>query len=218
MRIQILLALCSASFALSACAPKDAAPAPETDAADKPAMTAEPAVAAKPIAAPPSTPADAGMPEDTQATAFGKGTFERADGKLASFTFDANYTRSGPVTGNITYTVFLDEGKIDLTAKVVCGHYDMDTKRAWVGGTVSENRSNHSEYKDGDYATGGNLWFRFEESETHPEPAAQITDMTFGGKDGAKAFCDAKAWSEDGLVDLSAQGAVIIFALPDVTG
>ncbi len=218
MRIQILLALCSASVALSACAPKNSPP--ESDAGKKAAMTAQPAVAVTPaVPAPaPTTPADAGMPEDTQATAFGKGTFERADGKLASFTFDANYTRSGPVTGNISYTVFLDEGKIDLSAKVICGHYDMDTKRAWVGGEITENRSNHSAYQDGDYATGGNLWFRFEESETHPDPAAKIADMSFGSKDGATAFCDAKGWSADGLVDLSDQGAVIIFALPDVTG
>ncbi|MFK8014828.1 MAG: hypothetical protein AB8G17_05275 [Gammaproteobacteria bacterium] len=220
MRTSILLALGASAIAMTACAPKDA----PTDAPDAaPAATAEKATMQdmKEIAA--ATPAvvENAMPEDTQATAFGKGALERADGKLASFEFDANYTSSGAVTGRIDYTVFLDEGKIELNAKVTCGHYDMTTKRAWVGGEVKANRSNHAEYKDGRFAVGQPVWFRFEESETHPDPAAQISDLRFAGDDGfdnAKSFCDEKPWSTDGLTDLSSQGAVIIFALPDTAG
>lgn len=222
MRILTLLALSASACALSGCAPKDAttdAPDAAPAAATQKAATSE----MKEIApAKPAAPAvENALPEDTQATAFGKGALERADGKIASFEFDANYTRSGPVSGRIDYTVFLDEGKIELNARVTCGHYDMTTKRAWVGGEIKANRSNHAEYKDGRFAVGQPVWFRFEESDTHPDPAAQISDLRFAGDDGfdsAKDFCAQKPWPADGMTDLSAQGAVIIFALPDTAG
>jgi hypothetical protein len=220
MRTSTLLALCALCVALTGCSPKDA----QQDDAAAPA-----AAAAKTMPTPttPATPAVAtpapenAIPEDTQATAFGKGSFERANGKLASFEFDANYTRSGPVSGRILYSSFLDEGKIDFDAKVTCGHYDMDTKRAWIGGQITTNRSTLSGDDAKRYASGQDVWFRFEESETHPQPAAKISDIGVAGDDGfdsAASFCEKKPWSTDGLNDLSAQGAVIIFALPDLTG
>jgi hypothetical protein len=225
MSISRLLALGAVTCALIACGAKDT---PSTDEAATSAPAAEekvatpPAPATQPTAltpvAPEPIPPEAAIPEDTIATVLGKGDLERADGKLAKFKYDVFYRSGGVVNGTAEYTTFLDEGKVDLTVELDCGVFDVETKRAWFGGKISDNRSNHSEYKDGRYAKGGQAWFRFEESMTHPEPPAQVADIRFAGDDGfetAAEFCKAKPWSNDGLADLSDQGAVIIFALPD---
>ena len=217
---RLLLGLAALPIALGGCS-SDTPPNPDADpeAAAPSADVAAPA----PAAAPQATnvgepvPAEAQIPADTIATAFGKGSFSRDDGKLASFTVDVNFRPENVVGGKITYTSFLDDGKIDLTAEVNCGHYDTDSKRAWFGAAISENRSNQVDFKGGRFAVGQPVWFRFEESDTHPETPAKVSDLRFAGDDGyesAADFCTAKAWSEDGLRDLSAQGAVIIFALP----
>ncbi|MEO1575510.1 MAG: hypothetical protein AAFU65_11190 [Pseudomonadota bacterium] len=207
----------AAALALAGCAADKAPEAEDAPAADAPAEAAAPAPApAAPVGEP--VPEEAQIPADTVATAFGKGSLERDDGKLASFTVDVNFRPGNVVGGKITYTTFLDDGKIDLVADVNCGHYNVDSKRAWFGAQISENKSNKVDAKGGRFAVGQPVWFRFEESDTHPQPPAKVSDLRFAGDDGyenAADFCKAQPWSEDGLRDLSAQGAVIIFALPE---
>ncbi len=208
----------AATLALGACA-ADKAPA-TTDAPSEPTADAtptdqskiEPATVGEPV------PEAAQIPADTVATAFGKGSLEREDGKLASFTVDVNFRPGNIVGGTITYTTFLDDGKIDLVVDVDCGHYNVDSKRAWFSGKISENKSNKPDAQGGRFAAGQPAWFRFEESDEHPKVAAKVSDLGLSGDGGystGKDFCDAQAWDEDGLSDLSAQGAVIIFALPE---
>lgn len=225
VRTALTLTASVALTALGACAKNEAPaaedPAPAADAAqtaDQAAKSADQTMTA-PVGE--VVPEEAQIPADTIATAFGKGSLERDDGKLASFTVDVNFRPGNVVGGKITYTTFLDDGKIDLVADVNCGHYDVESKRAWFGGAISENKSNKADAKDGRFAVGQPVWFRFEESDQHPEPAAQVSDLSMAGDDGydsAADFCDAQPWSEDGLRDLSAQGAVIIFALPEGMG
>lgn len=210
------------ALALAACSADKSAPADAADAADAAAEkvadmatpAAEPAPAA-PAAEP--VPPGAEIPADTLAAVFGKGTLERDDGKLATFEIDVTFQPEDKVAGTIKYTTFLDDGKIDLVAQVDCGHYEMSTTRAWLAGKIEENKSNHPEYKDGRYAAGQPVWLRFEESATHPEPPAKVSDLGFAGDGGVESsddYCASKAWGEEGLKDLSEQGAVVIFALP----
>ncbi|MEM6639739.1 MAG: hypothetical protein AAF610_07540 [Pseudomonadota bacterium] len=203
----------AAALCLTACGSKEA-PQSESASATSPSPTS---ASQAPTSVGEPVPDDAAIPADTIATAFGKGSLERDDGELASFTVDVNFRPGNVVGGTITYSSFFEDGKLDLVASVNCGRYDTDTKRVWIGGEISQNKSTRDDLKTGGYDVGQPVWFRFEESDTHPEPAAQVSDLGFAGNGYATAadFCADTSWSSDGLRDLSAQGAVIIFALPE---
>ena len=69
------------------------------------------------------------------------------------------------------------------------------------------------------YGTGQPIWFRFVESDSHPEPPAKMSPPAFAGDDhdSEQDFCKEKGWiaGDGGVFPITAQSAVIVFALPD---
>ena len=212
-----LLKLLSVMLALTlaGCGDKPAAP-------PAPAAPAAPTDSAAAPAPPPATLSRYGQPppDDTIATAFGRGTITPADGKPMTYTFDANFLKDGAVTGAFEFAMFADGGKMDVTATVTCGHRDPDGMRVWLGGEIDANRSTLDAFKSDRYGTGKPIWFRFKESPQHPEPPATMSGPGFAGDDGdaaAAAFCAKKAWiaGDAGVHPITPESAVIVFALPE---
>lgn len=216
-----LVAAVAACLALGACADRESS---EPAAPDAPAPTKSQAPAPTPPAATPApaAPPSVDIPADTVATAFGKGTFERPDGTVVTFEFDANFSKTGGVSGRVEYAWFEGNEKMDVKGRLTCGHFDLESHRAWLGGEVDVNRSTLAKFQTERYNTGAPLWFRMEEA-ADPTSQGKVSELRFGGDDNiadAAAFCESKSWMAGGggLYPIAPPGAVIIFALPEAAG
>ena len=138
-------------------------------------------------------------------TANGPGAKTSGDGQLlvnntfeGSFTFNAVQTGNGEAVGQLHYTLLFQGLPVEFRGRVTCFAVDPVTHRAWVGGVVTENLSEHPTYTAPRTQVGRDIWFRVVDyGEGAGAPADRSTFVGFEGDRGiitSAEYCAAKLW------------------------
>jgi hypothetical protein len=106
---------------------------------------------------------------------------------------------SGDAAGRYHYLGSLDGLTIDFRARVTCMMADPTTGRAWIGGVVTSNESQHPLFTGAIHQVGQPTWFRvadYGEGADAPKPdrATRIFFTGSGGFTSAEVFCASGFW------------------------
>jgi len=117
------------------------------------------------------------------------------------FAFNAVQRKSsGEADGQYHFRGSLNGLAIDFHARVTCMITDPETGRTWLGGVVTQNRSELPPFSDGDiYQAGQPTWMRaadYGEGAGAPKPdrASRIFFTGSGGFLTAEEFCVSGFW------------------------
>lgn len=118
-----------------------------------------------------------------------------------SFSFNAIGRADGSATGRFFHSVELGGQLIEFEGRVTCVTVDAENNRAWIGGVVTANNSEHPDFTTPIHDVGADIWFRVVD---YGEGAAAEEDRsTFVGFEGAAGFdtsaeyCAAQPWPAD---------------------
>jgi hypothetical protein len=115
-----------------------------------------------------------------------------------AFTFNAVQTGTGGAEGRLHYALTLEGLPAEFYGRVTCFAVNPVTHRAWVGGVVTENLSQHPSYTTPRTQVGRDIWFRVvdngEGSDAVPD---RSTFVGFEGDRGiltSAEYCARKLW------------------------
>ena len=135
------------------------------------------------------------------AIAVGEGVFDA--GVPVAFQFGiVQRNAAGDATGDLRFTTDLGGLAIDFVGSATCLAVDPENARAWVGGVVTENNSEHPSFTTAIHAVGRDIWFRVVDYGEGAN-AAQVDRTTFVGFEGAAGFitsaeyCAGRPWPDN---------------------
>jgi hypothetical protein len=115
-----------------------------------------------------------------------------------SFDFNAVQTGNGGVAGQLHYTLLFQGLHVEFYGRVTCFAVDPETHRAWIGGVVTANLSEHPSYTTPRTQVGRDIWFRVVD---YGEGAGAAVDRsTFVGFEGDRGvitsaeYCAVRLW------------------------
>lgn len=116
------------------------------------------------------------------------------------FGFSAVLHKNGNVSGSFHHQGILEDKDIDFHAKVTCVSFDAPNGRAWIGGVITKNRSEHPSFMTDVHQVGHDIWFRV--LDTGPGQSDDTPDRsTFIGFEGiipsSENYCDTQPWPAD---------------------
>lgn len=129
-------------------------------------------------------------------SASGSGQYN-LNGLIVTFAFRAELEKNGKGEG--AFTLSADEGDgliVAFDGKVTCVSFDAVNHRAWIGGTVKDNRSTDPAFLTEIHKNGRDIWFRVLDV-----PGGDRS--TFVGFEGAAGFitsedyCAGQPWPAD---------------------
>jgi len=135
------------------------------------------------------------------ASATGGGHFLVGGALDVRFAFSANQHANGSASGHTRHEVQLDGLAVDFAGEVTCVSVDAENGRAWIGGIITENRSEHPAFTTERTQPGRDIWFRVLDSGEGG--AAEPDRSTFVGFEGdagfitSAAYCDGQPWPDD---------------------
>jgi hypothetical protein len=133
------------------------------------------------------------------AAATGGGGYTIGDLQV-SFSFNAIGHADGSATGRFFHSVELDGQLIEFEGAVTCVTIDAENNRAWIGGVVTANNSEHPGFVTDIHDVGDEIWFRVLDNGEGTGAAADRS--TFVGFEGAAGFitseeyCESQPWPE----------------------
>lgn len=122
-------------------------------------------------------------------------------GLQASFSFNAIGRADGSTTGQFFHSVELGGQLIEFKGRVTCLTVDAENHRAWIGGVVTANNSEHPSFTTPIHDVGDDIWFRVVD---YGEGARAAEDRsTFVGFEGgadiitSEQYCEEQPWPAD---------------------
>lgn len=119
-------------------------------------------------------------------------------------TFSFNAIRQGAgmdATGNLRFSTELGGLQIQFQGRTTCLAVDLDEGRAWIGGVITQNDSEHPAFTEEIHDPGHDIWFRVLDSGEGGGAAADRT--TFVGFEGGAGigtsaeYCELQIWPDD---------------------
>ncbi|MEP6689600.1 MAG: hypothetical protein ABJD07_00510 [Gemmatimonadaceae bacterium] len=131
----------------------------------------------------------------------GAGQYELIPGQLVRALVHAEQRGSRSASGQFRQVTSSVDGAVDITGAVTCLAVDAVNHRAWIGGTVTKNRSTDPSYRD-DPTTqvGQDVWFRVLDTGKQSADPDRSTFLGFAGSAGittSAEYCAAKIWPAD---------------------
>lgn len=115
--------------------------------------------------------------------------------------FSAVQNGNGNAHGQFRQSVVFQGQAIDFKGRVTCVSVDSENHRAWIGGVVTQNLSEHPAFQTDIHEPGDDVWFRVLDSG---EGAGADPDRsTFLGFEGAagiitsEEYCEEQIWPAD---------------------
>lgn len=113
------------------------------------------------------------------------------------FGFSAIVHGDGRATGAFHHRGLLEGLAIDFSGEVTCLSVDPIHHRAWIGGVITANRSEHPSYLTTVNEVGHDIWFRV--VDNGPGQSDDVPDRTtIVGFEGifptSKFYCDTMPW------------------------
>jgi hypothetical protein len=140
------------------------------------------------------------------ARASGGGHFHNpAFGVDVQFAFTAvQRDPSGDATGNFHFSATSLTGQaIDVHGSITCVTTDPENpRRAWMGGVITKNKSEHPVFTGETSQVGRDAWFRVVDygegaNATQADRATMIFFEPAGGFTSAEGFCQSQLWFPD---------------------
>lgn len=135
------------------------------------------------------------------AHAAGGGVFDA--GVPVTFAFSAvQLDPSGAARGHLRFATELGGFGIHFHGRVTCMATDPETGRAWIGGVITRNDSEHPGFTGDIHQVGKDIWFRAVDYGQGAK-AEQPDRTTFVGFEGAadidtsEEYCEARIWPDD---------------------
>jgi hypothetical protein len=122
---------------------------------------------------------------------------------------------SGNAVGSYHFSTVVDGQAIKIQGRVTCMTTDpANPNRAWIGGVITKNESEHPLYTGPTSQVGRDSWFRVVDygkggKASQPDRATFVFVEPTGGFTSARAFCDSRLWfPEDRLTNPVLQGNI----------
>ncbi len=126
----------------------------------------------------------------------GAGTYGIA-GTTADFEMKAKQKRGRSAKGDFRQTLVFQGLLIDFIGEVTCMAVDPLEGRAWIGGIVTENNSDHPAFTTELNEPGDDVWFRVLDTGKGSEEPDRTTFLGFEGGGGiitSEEYCQARIW------------------------
>jgi hypothetical protein len=126
----------------------------------------------------------------------GHGTYLLSGVLEIDFNWNVFMGADGRATGTFHQSLLLDDLLISFDGKLTCLAVDPENHRAWVGGVVTQNDSEHPDFLTDITEPGDDVWFRVLD-----EPGNDRS--TFLGFEGAadiitsEEYCEARIWPDN---------------------
>ncbi len=130
----------------------------------------------------------------------GHGNYLIADTFDVSFATLAIAGSHGFAFGRFRQSLIFQDLAVDFKGRVTCLAVDAENGRAWVGGVVTENNSEHPSFTTEIHQPGRDVWFRVLDTGPHNAEPDRSTFMGFEGAAGiitSQEYCDAQIWPND---------------------
>lgn len=117
-----------------------------------------------------------------------------------SFSLSAKQKADGSANGRFRQSVILADQLIEFHGRVTCVTVDSVNHRAWIGGVVTKNNSEHSSFTLDIHQPGRDVWFRVLDSGEGNGDPDRSTFLGFEGGGGiitSQEYCDAAIWPDD---------------------
>jgi len=135
------------------------------------------------------------------ASATGGGHFLVSGALDVTFAFSANQMEDGAGNGQFRFSVELGGLPIEFHGEVICLTVDSENHRAWIGGVVTQNRSEHPAFTTDIHQPGKDVWFRVLDSgQGGDSDMDRSTFLGFEGGGGiitSEEYCDLAIWPDE---------------------
>jgi len=134
------------------------------------------------------------------ASATGGGGYALLGSLPASFSFNAIAHANGSATGRFFHSVEFQGQLVEFDGRVTCVTIDAENHRAWIGGVVTANNSEHPAFLEERNQAGADIWFRVvdygEGANALPDRSTFVGFEGDAGFDTSQDYCDAQPWPE----------------------
>ena len=117
---------------------------------------------------------------------------------LGSFNYVALADDQGGAKGNLHFELVLQGLHVEFDGAVTCVTFDADNQRAWIGGVVTANNSEHPSYTTPRTQVGEDIWFRVVDyGEGNNAPDDRTTFVGFAGDRDiptSAEYCEQQPW------------------------
>lgn len=116
------------------------------------------------------------------------------------FSFSAIRRGDGSAVGQFLHSLELGGLPIEFHGEVVCLTVDPVNGRAWIGGIVTQNNSEHPGFTTDIHQPGRDVWFRVLDSGEGRGEADRTTFLGFEGGAGiitSTEYCEVAPWPDD---------------------
>ncbi len=108
---------------------------------------------------------------------------------------------NGNASGQFRQSLIFGGNLIDFKGRVTCLAVDSENGRAWIGGVVTQNLSEHPDFQTDLHEPGDDVWFRVLDSgEGSGADPDRTTFLGFEGAGGiitSEEYCEAQIWPDD---------------------
>lgn len=121
-------------------------------------------------------------------------------GVIVEFSMSALQKADGTAMGEFHHKTDLGGLAVDFSGRVTCVAVDSANRRAWIGGVVTANRSEHPSFTGEINQVGRDVWFRVLDSGEGQGDPDRTTFLGFEGAAGiitSAEYCEAQIWPND---------------------
>lgn len=117
------------------------------------------------------------------------------------FSFSAKQKDDGTANGHLRFSTVLGGLPIEFHGEVICVTVDEANGRAWIGGVITANNSEHPSFTSEIHEPGKDIWFRvLDNGEGMNAEADRSTFVGFEGGGGiitSEEYCESAIWPPD---------------------
>jgi hypothetical protein len=153
----------------------------------------------------------------TSAASAGGGhyTITRPDGTFVmQFGYSAVVHGDGRATGQLHHRGFFQGQFVEFFGEVTCLAVDPANHRAWIGGVITENGSEHPGFQTPVHQPGHDIWFRVLDADADEDLSGEPDRTTFVGFEGdipsSEAYCRDRIWPDGNARTWPVQGNVSV--------
>lgn len=136
---------------------------------------------------------------DELETAFGGGEYLLGGSLEIDFAFNAKQMRDGRALGTFRQSLLFQDLPVEFHGDVTCMVVDPFNGRAWVGGVVRHNMSEHPSFTTDIHQPGRDVWFRVLDTGQASGEPDRTTFLGFeGGGDiiTSEEYCEKQIWPD----------------------